>query len=229
MAGGVVQKVAMRSTASTLEHQSISKLDPVESEIRRYELIQELGKGAFGIVHKARVREGGEVVALKVIRCDNFHESNKAMEEVRVLMGLRHPNIMQCRSFFLNGHDLWLELEFCEGGDLSPFLNTLHRNSRKLQENTVKLWVFQLLLALRYMHSRNVAHRDIKTSNRNNPPPPKPSHPQVFLTRDVRKIKLGDFGLAKRLSCETSGLAVTIAGTPFFMAPELFEEQSSPS
>jgi serine/threonine protein kinase len=183
----------------------------VESECARYVLQGELGHGAFGVVHRATVRDTGEAVAIKVVRCQSLVEADRAMEEARVLIRTRHAHVVECKGFFLNGFDVWLVLELFEGGDMSAFLADLHKSRRKVLEAVVRRWAFQLLLALKHLHVRGIIHRDIKTKN-------------IFLSKDLRVVKLGDFGLAKRLAKEPDHLAATVAGTPFFMAPEMLDE-----
>jgi serine/threonine protein kinase len=195
--------------------------EEASKELHRFELLSEIGKGAFGVVYKAIVKGSDRVVALKAIRCSHVRESDKALEEVRSMIALRHENIVDCSSFFLNNFDVWIVLEFCEGGDLATVITTLHRSNRKLQERTAVRWTYQMLKAVRHLHAHNVIHRDIKSSNSTGFIPPLLTC-AVFLTKDLQVIKLGDFGLARRLK---DFKTANVAGTPFFMAPELFNER----
>lgn len=101
-------------------------------------------------------------------------------------------------------------MEYCSGGDLRSHLRAVSARNH-LSEETIWFWFVQLSLALHHMHSHKVLHRDIKTAN-------------VFLSNEGFLV-LGDLGIARELGTEASGdaLAVTVIGTPLYMAPEMFE------
>ena len=96
--------------------------------------------------------------------------------------------------------------ELCEGGDLAHFLDKLREAPDKdmMSEELVLEWSAQLASALKFIHSLNILHRDLKTKN-------------IFITKGV--AKLGDFGIAKVLD-GTHDHSNTFAGTPFYMSPE---------
>ena len=97
---------------------------------------------------------------------------------------------------------------FCEGGDVYNYLKK--RDNNPLDESQVMVWFMQIALALQFMHSHNILHRDLKTQN-------------IFLTKhDI--IKVGDLGIARVLEGSWD-LATTRVGTPYYMSPELFSNQ----
>lgn len=98
-------------------------------------------------------------------------------------------------------------MDYADGGDLAK---QIKQAVQPFSENLILNWFTQLCLAVKHCHDKKIIHRDIKTSN-------------VFLMKDG-VIKLGDFGIAKILSV-TTPCAKSIVGTPYYMAPEMFESQ----
>jgi polo-like kinase 1 len=98
--------------------------------------------------------------------------------------------------------------EYCENKDLSSLL----KKRRKLKEIEVQYYIYQLIQALIHLQERNIIHRDIKLEN-------------IFLTEKL-ELKLGDFGLARKLNYPEAK-CYDFAGTPAYMAPEIFEIKPS--
>ena len=148
-------------------------------------------------------------------------EEARAVEtEADCLRMLSHPNVVRCHGTFRldpTGDDptsrrrsrLCIVMSHCEGGDLATLL--ARTKGQPLPEDAVMRWLVQLLLALDHVHSKNVLHRDLKPAN-------------VFLSKNLRCVKIGDFGIAKALEREDD-LAVTRVGTPLYMSPELVTGQ----
>ena len=174
---------------------------PVES---RYELLAEAGRGGMGVVHKARDRRLGRVVALKRLP-DNLKDHPTAvslfLREARAAAALNHPNIVTLYDADQEDGQYYLTMEFLEG---HPFNQILKERGRLKVRDTLALAV-QVATGLQYAHEQRIVHRDIKTSN-------------LFLTRE-RVVKIMDFGLAKMLE-EVRRANTVIAGTPYYMAPE---------
>ena len=90
-------------------------------------------------------------------------------------------------------------------GDLAFHIKKKQQKNETFSEQEIFHWFVQICMALEYVHSRKVIHRDIKTQN-------------VFLTGS-KTIKVGDFGISKVLE-STTQVAMTVVGTPYYMAPE---------
>eukprot|EP01108_Squamamoeba_japonica_P000958 TRINITY_DN1367_c0_g1_i2.p1 TRINITY_DN1367_c0_g1~~TRINITY_DN1367_c0_g1_i2.p1 ORF type:complete len:253 (-),score=97.84 TRINITY_DN1367_c0_g1_i2:512-1234(-) len=156
--------------------------------LRRYEVQQKLGKGAYGIVWKAIDKKTRETVALKKI-FDAFQNATDAQRTFREILFLQelgdHDNIVQLLNVHKadNDKDIYLVFEFME--------TDLHAVVRaNILEDIHKQYImYQLFKSIKYMHSGQVLHRDIKPSN-------------LLLNSDCL-MKLADFGLARSLSSDT--------------------------
>ncbi|MBX7245530.1 MAG: protein kinase, partial [Candidatus Sumerlaeaceae bacterium] len=177
-----------------------------EKAQRRYELLEELGRGAMGIVYKAKDNELEEVVALKILP-DNLSQHPEAISrfraEARSARRLAHPNIVRIHDI---GEELgrkYISMEFVDGSDLKKFFRA---NNMKLDWKVVVELMTQICNAMDYAHSMGIVHRDIKPAN-------------IMLTEDL-VVKVSDFGIAKMLEKTGETIAGAIMGTPLYMSPE---------
>ncbi|OWF48760.1 Serine/threonine-protein kinase Nek4 [Mizuhopecten yessoensis] len=145
---------------------------------------------------------------MKVINLSKSPEEERelALKEARLLSDFNHENILRYIESFEQDGALCIVTEFCDGGDLSQYLEA--RKNKPLQENRIVEWFKEICCALSYLHGRKIIHRDMKTQN-------------VFLTGTRKIAKLGDLGLAKVLE-RPNAKAVTFCGSPYYMSPELF-------
>ncbi len=170
----------------------------------RYQMVTELGRGAMGVVYKARDLVLDREVALKIMAPeirDNQEIAAKFVGEARALAALNHPNIV---TVYDQGHDqgeMFIVMEFVEGITLDSLLET---NGPLPASQAVEL-IDQLCAGMAYAHSKRIIHRDIKPSN-------------VFLST-AGMVKIGDFGLAKAM--QSLRISRTqVQGTPLYMSPE---------
>ncbi|EMP30700.1 Serine/threonine-protein kinase Nek9 [Chelonia mydas] len=131
-------------------------------------------------------------------------ERPDALNEIVILALLQHDNIIAYYNHFMDNTTLLIELEYCNGGNL--YDKILRQKDKLFEEEMVVWYLFQIASAVSCIHRAGILHRDIKTLN-------------IFLTK-ANLIKLGDYGLAKKLNSEYS-MAETLVGTPYYMSPEL--------
>ncbi|KAM5169912.1 serine/threonine-protein kinase 10 [Mantella aurantiaca] len=168
-----------------------------------WDIVGELGDGAFGKVYKAKNRETGVFAAAKVIDTKNEEELEDYMVEIDILATCNHPNIVKLLGAFYYENKLWIMIEFCQGGAVDAVMLELDRG---LTEPQIQAICKQMLEALAYLHSMKIIHRDLKAGN-------------VLLTQDG-DIKLADFGVSAK-NVKTLQRRDSFIGTPYWMAPEV--------
>lgn len=174
-----------------------------------YKRTEVIGRGKFGIVYKGIHRGTKQVYAIKVLNLDTSEDEVKdVQQEIQFLSHLKQvPNVTHYYGSYLNGTKLWIIMDYCAGGSLRTLLKP-----GKLDEKYIGVIVREVLIALQYIHKQNVIHRDIKAAN-------------VLITNEG-KVQLCDFGVAAQLTA-TSVRRNTMAGTPYWMAPEVIMEGTS--
>ncbi|WP_162641904.1 serine/threonine-protein kinase [Streptosporangium sp. 'caverna'] len=173
----------------------------------RYVLLDEIGSGAMGTVWRARHRETGEIVAVKLLR-DNLAGDQdlvlRFVQERTVMRTLRHPNIVTVRDFVIEGERLALVMDLVEGGDLRTLLR---RRGTLLPVEAARLMA-QVAGALAAAHAVGVVHRDIKPEN-------------VLIDGTAGQVRLTDFGVARILHGPGLTQTTSIIGTPTYLSPEV--------
>uniref|UniRef100_A0A3Q1BFF1 non-specific serine/threonine protein kinase n=1 Tax=Amphiprion ocellaris TaxID=80972 RepID=A0A3Q1BFF1_AMPOC len=168
-----------------------------------WEIIGELGDGAFGKVYKAKNKETGVLAAAKVIETKCEEELEDYMVEIDILAKCDHRYIVKLLDAFYHDNKLWIMIEFCPGGAVDATMLELDRG---LTEPQIKVVCRQMLEALDYLHSMKIIHRDLKAGN-------------ILLMLDG-DIKLADFGVSAK-NTKTLQRRDSFIGTPYWMAPEV--------
>ncbi|XP_062598409.1 serine/threonine-protein kinase Nek4-like [Saccostrea cucullata] len=184
------------------------------STLNEYDVLEEIGKGTYGLVYKARLKRGdrneaSNIFAIKKI--DLFKANSKELEQLRreedilkLLCDQRHENIVRYITSFNVNRALYIVTEYCSGGSLYHYLR---ERKTGLEECEFKIYLEQILNGVKYLHSQKITHRDLKTKN-------------ILITSDSR-IKIADFGVAKIVdTCSKAANTVTV-GTPHYFAPEM--------
>ncbi|XP_029004562.1 STE20-like kinase b isoform X2 [Betta splendens] len=168
-----------------------------------WEMIGELGDGAFGKVFKAQNKQTGVLAAAKVIDTKTEEELEDYMVEIDILASCDHQNIVKLLDAFYYESKLWILIEFCAGGAVDAVMLELER---ALTEPQIRVVCKQTLQALIYLHDNKIIHRDLKAGN-------------ILLTLDG-DVKLADFGVSAK-NTKTLQRRDSFIGTPYWMAPEV--------
>ena len=196
----------------------------------RYQLLECIGKGAHGRVYRGHDTKTSEHVAVKEVSLERLRQSDitSIMGEVELLKSLNHRNVVQYLGSFQTRQYLYIIMELVEAGSLATMVR--RGTLGPFPEALIGFFVDQVLQGLAYLHSMGITHRDIKGAN--------------ILTNSEGLVKLADFGVAAKLEVgeveerETGGGTQdgrvvkfehdqdeNVAGTPYWMAPEVVELQ----
>ncbi|KAJ6632875.1 STE20-like serine/threonine-protein kinase, partial [Pseudolycoriella hygida] len=173
--------------------------DPTEY----WDMVGELGDGAFGKVYKAQHRETHRYAAAKMCTLEDEENLSDHMVEIDILSEIRHPNIVELYEAFSLDDKLWMLIEYCDGGALDSIMVELEK---PLTEPQIAYVCKHMTEGLSFLHKNKIIHRDLKAGN-------------VLLTMDGG-VKLADFGVSAK-NKHTLQKHDTFIGTPYWMAPEL--------
>ncbi|EON64246.1 PLK protein kinase [Coniosporium apollinis CBS 100218] len=189
---------------------------PLVSEPSDYQYATgaQLGKGGFAICHRAELldqsRPTGRIVALKIVKSkmEPPKLAQKFVTELQIHSKLHHPNIVEFYRAFSFQACTYVVLEICDNGSLADVI----RKRKYCTMPEIRRFIIQTCGAVKYLHHRNIVHRDLKTGN-------------LFLDKNMN-IKVGDFGLAAVLLSQNDigARRTTMCGTPNYLAPEILEK-----
>lgn len=168
-----------------------------------WEIIGELGDGAFGKVYKARHRVTGILAAAKICELKGEDDLEDFTVEIDILIECKHQNIVDLKEAFFYEGKLWMLIEFCEAGAVDGIMIDLEK---PLTEPQIRYLCHEICEGLRFLHSKKVIHRDLKAGN-------------VLLTLDG-DVKIADFGVSAK-NKHTLQKRDSFIGTPYWMAPEV--------
>lgn len=181
----------------------------------KYSIVQSVGSGSFGVVYQAILTDTNEVVAIKKV----FQDRKYKNRELYILKQLDHPNVIKLKEYFYSHEDnnnnndvnatedvyLNVVMEYIPN-TLSRVIRNYFKNKQEMPAIQVKLFSYQLLRSIGYIHSMGICHRDIKPQN-------------ILVDVKNNVIKLCDFGSAKKLVASETNVAYICSR--YYRAPEL--------
>lgn len=174
-----------------------------------YDIFEELGSGAFGVVHRAVEKSTGRNFAAKFIPTPSQAEKSTVRKECDTMNRLIHQRLLNLHDVFDEGDEMCLITEFLSGGEL---FEKISNPSYKMTEYEAKKYIRQICEGLQHMHENNIVHLDIKPEN------------ILFESRTSQNVKIVDFGLATRL--DPDEIVKVSAATVEFAAPEIVEKEA---
>jgi serine/threonine protein kinase len=150
--------------------------------LKEYKILELLGSGNQGSVYKAE-NSKGEIFAIKKVLCESKKELENVKSEVRIIfvhkkieivMKLEHQNFVKYIDYFItSAYDsfsdttisyVWIIMEYCNE-PMDSFIQRFHQQKKTVEPKVLKKWFEQILNAFNYLHSLNIFHRDVKSSN----------------------------------------------------------------
>lgn len=177
-----------------------------------YKFIRKISEGAFSDVHLVKFLKSERketFLACKTVdssRAGHEFKSRFLNRELFVLKNCQHPNIIKIHSIFQRNDKYFIFMLFAQRGDLFDYLI----DHGALKEPQCITWTRQIAAAIQYLHTMNIAHRDLKCEN--------------ILIMENNDVKLADFGFAK-LNCEKAILSETFCGSIYYAAPEVLNQK----
>ena len=186
-----------------------------KDKLSKYEIGQELGKGAYAKVKLAINKITKEKFAIKIYEKEKLNSNSKkscVLKEIQILRKLNHKNIAKLIEVISTEKQILIVQELIEGISLREYYNNEIRNQKGIsihKESIFKKIFYQIFSAMDYIHKKNIAHRDIKLEN--------------ILLKSNYEIKIIDFGFGM-LNPEKK-LQKFFCGTPNYMPPEIAEKK----
>jgi calcium-dependent protein kinase len=210
-ANATTEMYRTQSRTKSIDSIRISRSNFVNIKIGRledhYKLLDKLGVGAYGSVHKAIDKRSKQMRAIKSLEIPtNKEKYRRVMEEVNILRTLDHPNIITIFEVINEDNKLHIITELCTGGELfERIIKTGY-----FSENLAAKIMFDIMKAVMYCHNSGIVHRDLKPEN------------LLFENKESHAlIKVIDFGTSKKLSPNTK--LKSMMGTAYYIAPEVID------
>ncbi|KAJ2834005.1 hypothetical protein GGI24_000599 [Coemansia furcata] len=189
--------------------------DPIDSKYQITDTV--LGKGTFAEIRLVYRKDTQQQLAVKVMEKRNFTANGTAgggtnyIHEINLLRGIKHPNIVRVFDVAETPRHVYIFMPLLRGGDLFDYIY----DHERIDEDESKFIIYQVLLALKYLHDANIAHRDLK-----------PENTLLVKKSAYSQVMLTDFGMAKATGQQE--LMKTMCGTFQYIAPEMISSGAKP-
>ncbi|KAJ2032513.1 hypothetical protein IWW57_000180 [Coemansia sp. S610] len=194
---------------------SNKEVDPIESKYQITDTV--LGKGTFAEIRLVYRKDTQQQLAVKVMEKRNFTANGTAgggtnyIHEINLLRGIKHANIVRVFDVAETPRHVYIFMPLLRGGDLFDYIY----DHERIDEDESKFIIYQVLLALKYLHDANIAHRDLK-----------PENTLLVKKSAYSQVMLTDFGMAKATGQQE--LMKTMCGTFQYIAPEMISSGAKP-
>ena len=175
-----------------------------------FEILELIGGGSFGKIFKVKQKNTSKIYAMKVLNKSYLIQKKLlryAITECNVLKNSDCPFILKLHYSFQTPENLYMILDYCPIGDLSYQIQI-----NLFEEDEAKFYIAELILAIEYLHKRDIIYRDLKPEN-------------ILIDEDYH-IKLADFGLAKE-NVKNDTPNKTFCGSPQYLSPEMLSKEGT--
>ncbi|KPM42750.1 cAMP-dependent protein kinase type 1 [Neonectria ditissima] len=196
------QQPAFQQQQQQVTNGSQARITKGKYSLGDFDILRTLGTGSFGRVHLVQSKHNQRFYAVKVLKkaqVVKMKQVEHTNDERRMLSDVKHPFLITLWGTFQDMKNLYMVMDFVEGGELFSLL----RKSGRFPNPVAKFYAAEVTLALEYLHSKDIIYRDLKPEN-------------LLLDRHGH-LKITDFGFAKRVPDKTW----TLCGTPDYLAPEV--------
>ncbi|XP_072162265.1 mitogen-activated protein kinase kinase kinase 4 isoform X2 [Bemisia tabaci] len=174
-----------------------------------------IGQGRFGKVYTVVNHENGELLAMKELQLQpNDHQAvTKVVQELNIFERVNHENLVRYYGVEIHKEEMLIFMELCPEGTLENLVASIEGG---FPESIIRGYMRQLVAGVDFLHQHGIVHRDIKSAN-------------IFLTKEGRCLKLGDFGSAAKMKAHLTvpGELIGFVGTQAYMAPEVFTKNNT--
>eukprot|EP00027_Filamoeba_sp_ATCC50430_P017759 CAMPEP_0168570170 /NCGR_PEP_ID=MMETSP0413-20121227/16574_1 /TAXON_ID=136452 /ORGANISM="Filamoeba nolandi, Strain NC-AS-23-1" /LENGTH=658 /DNA_ID=CAMNT_0008602767 /DNA_START=34 /DNA_END=2010 /DNA_ORIENTATION=- len=201
-AGAAYPPLSMFKPFSPIKTKPAPPIDFSKLSLDDFEWLDILGTGTFGKVRLCKHKLTQKFFCMKILnksRIVRLKQTEHIHNEKNVLKSISHPFIVRLYSTFKDKANLYLLMEFVPGGELFNYI----RRATRLPNDAARIYAAEIILALEYLHSKDILYRDLK--------------PENLLIDETGHIKLTDFGFAKFVPERT----MSMCGTPEYIAPEI--------
>ncbi|KAI8973883.1 kinase-like domain-containing protein [Pilobolus umbonatus] len=202
------RRIPATSYTSVYNDQAMIKQrhDRPQLKLADFNVLRTLGTGSFGRVHLVQSRVNARYYAIKVLKKSEvvrLKQVEHTNNEKHILEAVAHPFLVNMWGTFQDNVSLFMVMDYVPGGELFSVL----RRSQRFPDHVAKFYAAEVILAIEYMHSKNVIYRDLK--------------PENLLLDSQGHIKITDFGFAKHVP----DITWTLCGTPDYLAPEIIQSK----
>jgi len=202
--GAIKPDITRPAPTSTTTEATPTPTTGGKMSIADFDVHKVLGRGKFGKVLLCSQKSTGKVYAVKVLNKSETDE-DASRKESQILRSVQHPFIVGLHYAFQSPERLYLVMEYVNGGELYFHV----ANFGRFTEERVRFYGAEIVLAVDYLHSKEVVYRDLKLEN-------------ILLDKDGH-VKITDFGLSKQEDVSDSSDEVSVVGTLEYLAPEVLQ------
>ena len=202
-----VNTVVMDGPYDIIEEKKITEAG--DTILKRYQKGKFLGKGGFAKCYEIKDTDTGRAMAAKIIDKSTLSKGRakqKLLSEIKIHKAMNHPHVVKFDGYFEDSQRAYILLELCPNQTLKEMV----KKRKKLHELEAQFYMSQLVSGVKYIHTLNVIHRDLKLGN-------------LFIGKSL-ELKIGDFGLAAKLDFAGERRR-TVCGTPNYIAPEVLNSK----